>query len=527
MRLQAGEAAIIWRENVVPADALAEIIAVHYGLPRACPDTVAGRPHLLNGLSQRFLRESFIFPVQGEGGPLFLMADPGNADAIQAVTLALGEGPLAVLSFDEIEDLHTRHAPDLAKTERVDPGLADLAVADDVDTLQDLARGAPVVRALDSLLERAVELGATDIHIETGREDMRVRFRIDGQLRQQQALPKAMAAALISRVKILAGLDIAERRLPQDGRTHFRVGHAEADLRVAVLPTLHGENAVLRILLKDVRLFDLGRIGLSDRDRSSLETLLTSPHGILIVTGPTGSGKTTTLATAISLLNDPARKIVTVEDPIEIQLPGIHQTQIKPSIGLTFASALRSFLRHDPDIIMVGEMRDRETAAIGIQAALTGHLVLTTLHTNSASDAVVRLADMGVEPYLIAASLRGVLGQRLVRRLCERCRVPAPDAREELLEICARGNFGPPSTFDLHRPRGCPHCGGSGYRGRIGVFEVMTTDEPLQRLIRRHPDPRAILSAAKEAGMTTMLEDGLRKAARGLTSLDEVVRSTG
>ncbi len=230
-----------------------------------------------------------------------------------------------------------------------------------------------------------------------------------------------MAPAVISRVKILAGLDIAERRLPQDGRTTIRVGSVEADLRVAVMPTLYGETAVLRILVQDAHILNFGRIGIGGRDRATLEAMLAEPHGVIIVTGPTGSGKTTTLATAISLLNDPARKIVTVEDPVEYQIPGIHQTQIKPAIGLTFASALRSFLRHDPDVIMVGEMRDRETASIGIQAALTGHLVLTTLHTNSACDAVVRLADMGVEPFLIASALRGVLGQRLVR-------VSAPDA---------------------------------------------------------------------------------------------------
>ncbi|MFC7664869.1 GspE/PulE family protein [Methylorubrum suomiense] len=356
------------------------------------------------------------------------MADPSLVEPIQAASLALGGSvALAVLSFEEIEALFERGGGEAAAEPEEIP--AEIAFSDDVETLQDLARGAPIVRAIDAMLERAVEQGATDIHIETGREDLRVRFRIDGHLRAQQTLAKHMAPAILSRVKILAGLDIAERRLPQDGRTNVKVGSQEADLRVAVMPTLYGETAVLRILLKDTRLLEFKRIGMSGRDQCAMESLLAEPHGILIVTGPTGSGKTTTLATAISMLNDPSRKIVTVEDPVEYQLPGIHQTQVKPQIGLTFATALRSFLRHDPDVIMVGEMRDRETAAIGIQAALTGHLVLTTLHTNTAADAVVRLADMGVEPYLIAASLRGVLGQRLVRRLCEKCKVPDPAPR--------------------------------------------------------------------------------------------------
>ncbi|MFE1597976.1 GspE/PulE family protein [Methylobacterium sp. ID0610] len=518
-----------WREGRMAAGELADALAAHHGLPRFDRDAVAALTDLTAGLSRRFLRDAFLYPVAGPDGPLLLVADPGNGEAIQAVGLALGAEPsLGILSFEEITDLLARgHAADAEPEAGARPARNDLGLADDVEALQDLARGAPIVRAIDALLERAVETGATDIHLETGREDLKVRFRIDGRLRLQQALPRDMAPAIISRVKILAGLDIAERRLPQDGRTTVQVRGGEADLRVAVMPTLYGETAVLRILLKDTRLLDFGRVGLTPRDQQALERILAEPHGLIIVTGPTGSGKTTTLATAISLLNDPARKIVTVEDPIEYQIPGIHQTQVKPAIGLTFASALRSFLRHDPDVIMVGEMRDRETAAIGIQAALTGHLVLTTLHTNSAPDAVIRLADMGVEPYLIASSLRGVIGQRLVRRLCERCRTPDPAGEEALDAICRRRGFERPEAPRIHRPVGCPHCGGSGFRGRIGVFEIMPVTDDLTGLIRREPDPLALLRVARGAGMRTMLEDGLAKAARGLTSLDEVMRLTG
>jgi general secretion pathway protein E len=327
-------------------------------------------------------------------------------------------------------------------------------------------------------------------------------------------------------VKILANLDIAERRLPQDGRAGIRIGNTEADLRVAIMPTMYGETAVLRVLVKGRPVARIWPIGMTQSDQRAFEALLASPHGIVIVTGPTGSGKTTTLATAIQALNDPARKIVTVEDPIEYQIAGVHQTQIKPMIGLTFASALRSFLRHDPDVIMVGEIRDRETAAIGIQAALTGHLVLTTLHTNSAADAVIRLADMGVESYLIRSSLRGVLGQRLVRRLCDRCRQPSARARDAALELCAARGLAAEPTATFHEPAGCEACGHTGYRGRLGIFEVLRIDNALQAVMRQHLDAQKLVEAARGNGMITMLEDGLAKAGRGLTSMAEVLRAT-
>lgn len=528
-----GDLEKLWRGGALAGD-LADAAAEYYGLARSNYAAVAARPALLRELSRRFLRESFVFPFEDRETPALAIADPERRDQIQAIRLALGRpAPLVVLSFEEIELLFEQAGVEAPRDDAdgaMDIGARgepDAIFAEDAETLQDLARGAPIVRIIDHILERALEAGATDIHLETGRENLRVRLRVDGHLRSEQTLPKHVAPAVISRVKILAGLDIAERRLPQDGRTNVLVGGSEADLRVAVMPTLYGETAVLRILVKDTRLLDFARIGLSARDRQTIDALLAEPHGIIIVTGPTGSGKTTTLATAISLLNDPARKIVSVEDPIEYQLPGIHQTQIKPGIGLTFASALRSFLRHDPDVIMVGEMRDRETAAIGIQAALTGHLVMTTLHTNNATDAVVRLADMGVEPYLIASSLRGVLGQRLVRRLCERCR--KPDARQlgMALDLCEERGLARPTTAEFHAPVGCPACGQTGYRGRVGIFEVMRVDDRLQALIRLHPDPQKLLDAAREGGMTMMLEDGLAKAARGLTSVDEVVRATG
>ena len=528
---EAGILETAWRAGQTSGAELAALACAFFDLPRADFEAMEQVTLLHEALSLQFLREGFVLPFRAEERLRLAVADPSARDAIQAVSLALGAAPdLCVLAFEELELLFERIARETraATVEAPAPDFeAALGDTDSVEALQDLARGAPIVRAIDQILERALEAGATDIHFETGRENLRVRLRVDGLLRLDQTLPRHVAPAVISRIKILAGLDIAERRLPQDGRANLTIRGVEADLRVAVMPTMYGETAVARILLKDAKLLDFARIGMAVDNRTAMERLLAEPHGILIVTGPTGSGKTTTLATAISMLNDPARKIVTVEDPIEYQIAGIHQTQVKPAIGLTFATALRSFLRHDPDVIMVGEMRDPETAGIGIQAALTGHLVLTTLHTNSAADAVVRLADMGVEPFLIAASLRGVLGQRLVRRLCERCKVPDPGQAETAQAICRRLGLTPPKEKRFHKGLGCPACGQTGFRGRVGVFEVLRVDPALSALIGARADTARILEAGRANGLTTMLEDGLVKAGLGQTSVDEVLRTIG
>jgi general secretion pathway protein E len=519
----------LWRSGQATANELADALAEFHDLPRVTFDEISSRSPIVQDLSRRYLRETAIYPFDQDGVVSAAVADPTRADVIKAIELALGVRPaLKVVSFEEIELLFERLSE---KTETefavTVEAPAEDALSEAVQSMQDLARGAPVVRIIDEILERAVGVGATDIHLETERDQLRVRFRVDGYLRRDQRLPLGLAPAVISRIKIIAGLDIADRRLPQDGRANIRIGNAEADIRVAVMPTMYGETAVLRILLRDTRLLEFGRIGMTERDQRAFETLLAEPHGIVVVTGPTGSGKTTTLATAISMLNNPARKIVTVEDPIEYQIAGIHQTQIKPSIGLTFATALRSFLRHDPDIIMVGEMRDRETATIGVQAALTGHLVLTTLHTNSASDAVVRLVDMGVEPYLLGSSLRGVLGQRLVRRLCERCKAPDEAADIAARKLAERRGIAIGDHARFHAAIGCEACGNTGYRGRIGIFEVMRADDDLRALIRQNPDPQTIAEKARLGGMTLMVEDGIMKCAEGLTTVEEVLRATG
>ena len=525
-----GEMEGAWRQARASGTDLAALACKWFELPRAEYEQMAAVTFAHEGLSLQFLREGFVLPFRDGEGLWLAVADPGAYDAIQAVTLALGEAPrLCVLAFDELDLLFERIAREgRAVADAAVPELdVEHADPDSIEALQDLARGAPIVRAIDQILERALECGATDIHFETGRDNLRIRFRIDGLLRLDQTMPRHFAPAVISRVKILAGLDIAERRLPQDGRANITIRNTEADLRVALAPNMYGETAVARILLKDAKLLDLGRIGMTPAHRAGMDELLREPHGIMIVTGPTGSGKTTTLATAIGILNDPSRKIVTVEDPIEYQIAGVHQTQIKPAIGLTFATALRSFLRHDPDIIMVGEMRDTETAQVGIQAALTGHLVLTTLHTNTACDAVVRLIDMGIEPFLVAAVLRGVLGQRLVRRLCERCRQPDPDQEDVVASFCRHEGVTAPPDRAYFKACGCAACGGTGFRGRVGVFEILRVDRTVRALIGDKADSGRLLAAGRASGLTTMVEDGFSKASRGMTTVDEVLRTTG
>jgi general secretion pathway protein E len=331
---------------------------------------------------------------------------------------------------------------------------------------------------------------------------------------------------VISRIKIIASLNIAERRLPQDGAARLRAGRADIDIRVAIMPTQHGESAVIRILPKDRGLLVVDKLGFAPADEARLRKLLKLPHGMLVITGPTGSGKTTTLATILSILNEPIRKILTIEDPVEYEIPGINQSQVKPAIGLTFASALRSFVRQDPDVIMVGEVRDSETAHVAVHAALTGHLVLTTLHTETAAAALPRLLDLGIEAYLLRSTLRAVIAQRLVRQLCERCKSPRALTAADIAEDPRLFELGFNAGDTVHAPCGCERCGGTGYRGRLGVFEVLELDHELRGLIGEKTDGLKIDQAAIRAGMTTMLDDGIAKCRNGLTSPAEILRVT-
>lgn len=518
----------LWEATDLSAADFADEVSDYFGLPRlSLPQLLAATPRL-DGFSRRFLRESTIFPFC-EPNDVFRLAvaDPSDTAAIRAAEIVFGAPvDVVVASYEDITTvLDQRADADDASADRSGKGIAQQS-DDDIESLRDLASGAPVVRALNDLLERAVDLRASDIHVEPFRAGLTVRMRVDGLLR---ALPSPYGIppqALISRIKILASLNIAERRLPQDGAARVRVGRSEIDVRVATMPTQHGESAVIRLLPRDRGLLEMSKLGLAARDESAMTRLLAMPHGMIVVTGPTGSGKTTTLATMLSILNEPTRKILTIEDPVEYEIPGINQSQVKPSIGLTFASAMRAFVRQDPDVIMVGEVRDAETAHIAIHAALTGHLVLTTLHTETAAAAVPRLIDLGIEGFLLKSTLRAVVAQRLVRMLCDRCKVPHTLTEADLARDPRFAVIGFKCGEVVQEAGGCERCGGTGYRGRNGVFEILEMSDEVRTLIGPQTDSHSIDAAAMRGGMTTMLEDAVAKCRAGLTTVPEVFRVT-
>jgi general secretion pathway protein E len=516
----------LWGLTDLSANDFADEVAGFFQVPRVMlPDLLAAEP-LAGRFSQRFLREMLVFPFQSaDGQPTLAVADPSDHAAAQAAGIVLGgDVKIQVASFEDIETaLDQRLGNDVTAPERQDSAYAR---EDDIESLRDLASGAPVVRAVNDLLEKAVELRASDIHIEPFRSGLTVRLRIDGLLRPIPAPPGVLPQAIISRIKILAGLNIAERRLPQDGAAQLHVSRTDLDIRVAIMPTQHGESAVIRLLPKDRGLLDIERLGFFPRDKKKLLDLLKLPHGIIVVTGPTGSGKTTTLATVLSILNEPTRKILTIEDPVEYEIPGVNQSQAKPTIGLTFAAAMRAFVRQDPDVIMVGEVRDSETAHIAIHAALTGHLVLTSLHTETAAAAVPRMLDLGVEGFLLKSTLRAVIAQRLVRQLCDRCKTQRRLTTQDFAADPRFEALGFRIGETICEPKGCERCGGTGYRGRVGVFEVLLIDESVRSLINAQTDGNTIDRAAVQAGMTTMVDDGVAKCRAGITSPSEVLRVT-
>jgi general secretion pathway protein E len=501
------------------ADEVAEIFA----LPRASLADMTAAAALTSAFSERFLREAAIFPFSGAQGRVCVaMGDPGDEETLRAAEIALdARAEVLVASFEDIASALEAGGEIAAPGEAPSRAAED---ADSLDNLRDLASGAPVVRAFDAIVEKAVDLRASDIHIEPTRSGLSVRVRVDGVLRPIAAPAGAPGPALISRLKILAGLNIAERRLPQDGGARLKVGRAEIDARVATLPTPHGESAVIRLLPRDRGLLEIEKLGLRPPDEGRVRRAIDFPNGMIVITGPTGSGKTTTLATLLSALNTPSLKILTVEDPIEYELPGIVQTQVQNAIGFTFAAALRAFVRHNPNVIMVGEVRDAETANIAIHAALTGHLVLTTLHTETAAGAVPRLIDLGVEPFLLKSTLRLVVSQRLVRLLCERCKTRrtlsetdlARDPRLALLDLKAGET--------VCEPKGCERCGGIGFRGRIGVFEAIEVEGGVREHVRTGVDSHALEAAAARCGMTSMTVDAIEKVRTGATSVAEALR---
>ncbi len=470
----------------------------------------------IDGLSHRFLRQCRAYPMALKDSTLTVaMADPLDFETVAALRSFSGlQIETALAPEQEVIDALEKHYGE-TETRGAEGGLDEEASAD-LEHLRDMASEAPVIRLVNAMIADAIEKRASDIHIEPFEKEFRVRFRVDGVLFNQELPPRELKAAIISRLKLMAKLNIAERRLPQDGRIKLKLLGREVDLRVSTLPTLYGESVVMRLLDRSTNdFYDLRRLGFDDRMLARMEHFTSLPHGIFLVTGPTGSGKSTTLYSALKRINLPDKKIITIEDPVEYQMDGINQLHVNPQIGLTFASGLRHIVRQDPDVVMVGEIRDRETADIAIRAALTGHLVFSTLHTNDAPSAITRLTDMGVENYLITSSVTAVLAQRLVRVICANCKVSAGTVLSPEGEMV--------ETF---RGQGCAECGGRGYMSRMGIFEMMEVTDEIRKLIMDGADASVLTQVARRNGMRNLREDGWKKIIEGITTVEEVMRVT-
>jgi general secretion pathway protein E len=523
--------AVLVQLGLVKERVLAEAEAAYLGVPLITAESFPQKPMFADRLKAKFLRKANAVPLSIEGDRLLVaMADPFDEFTVQAIASAVGRPVAVAVAVPlEVEEALDRLYPELdpAEQEALAQEMGD-GDEEDAERLKDLASEAPVIRLVNQIISRAVETQASDIHFEPFADKLRLRYRYDGILHEAESPPKRLTAAIISRIKIMARLDIAERRLPQDGRLQMAVRGQEVDFRVSTIPSLFGEKVVLRVLDRQAVSFDFAKLGLNPGVVRQFSDALELPNGIVLVTGPTGSGKTTTLYTGLLQLNSVVRNVVTVEDPIEYQLTGINQIQVKPQIELTFANLLRSILRQDPDVIMVGEIRDIETAQIAVQAALTGHLVLSTVHTNSAAATITRLRDMGLEDYLVTAVLRGVLAQRLVRRLCRHCRQSTP-APAEIVERFGLERLAPThpvgEPLQLWHPVGCPHCRNTGYRGRLAIAEFLAPNDETAHLIFSRADHIQIERAAVEGGMVPLFDQGLIAALAGDTTIEEVVRS--
>jgi general secretion pathway protein E len=491
---------------------------------------------LVTSVPINFAKSAKFIPLKHEGELVAVaVADPLDTAVLDHARMMLGAelSPRIASANTIIDAINSVYDRNLNEAEQVvgemeaqDLDAAEQVLEDQQDLL-DTGDEAPIIRLVNSLLFRAAKERASDIHIEPMERELAVRFRIDGVLQNIIKPPKRYQNSIISRVKIMAQLNIAEKRLPQDGRIKIRLAGRDIDIRVSTVPTVHGESIVMRLLDKSATLLDLAEIGMNPTILHDLDELIHRSHGIVLVTGPTGSGKTTTLYGALTRINTPEVKILTVEDPVEYQLKGINQMPTSPKIGLTFASGLRSFLRQDPDIIMVGEIRDKETAQIAIEASLTGHLVFSTVHTNDASGAVTRLVEMGIEPFLVASSLMAVLAQRLVRRVCVECREAYQPTDEEIAKLgMSRDRFRALGGTAVYRAKGCPTCSRSGYRGRTGVYELLVIDDDVRQLVLRNVDSGTIKKKAMEKGMLTLLDDGALKVAQGQTTIAEVLSVT-
>jgi general secretion pathway protein E len=495
------------------------------------PEKLPKVPLVLDGISSRFIRENQAIPLEFKNNILKVaMAHPEDKATIDALKVATSaEVQIYATEEKALNDYITRfYGQEAQNINRIIEDIGDAGLEflredeEDIGHLKDLASEAPIIKLVNMIITRAVESRASDVHIEPFEDELKVRYRIDGVLHDIETLPKKLQPAILSRIKIMAKLNIAEKRLPQDGRIKLMVSDKEIDLRVSSIPVLYGEGVVMRILHKEGITIDLNLLGFFPETLSIFNQLITKANGIVLVTGPTGSGKTTTLYGALDKINSPEKKIITVEDPIEYQLKGINQIQVKPQIGLNFANTLRHIVRHDPDIIMIGEIRDLETAEIAIQSALTGHLVFSTLHTNDAPSAITRLLDMGVENFLLSSTLRGVLAQRLVRVICPACKVQeltsSPQEELHLLGLNQGGTF--------YTGQGCEQCAFTGFYGRIGIFELFLIDDEIRKMVLKNADASQLRDLAKTKGMKSLLEDGVEKVRAGMTTLNEVLRVT-
>jgi general secretion pathway protein E len=520
---------VLTRLGLLSETDLTAALCAYLGVPAASAAEAPAEPVLPQAIHAEFVRRNRVLPLAlGEDGLVVGVTDPFNDEPLRALAYLIGRPVrprlLAPGDFDKAYQALYALAPSDSSGPEAGGGEASET---DIQRLRDMASDAPTIRLVNQIISDAVEARASDIHVEPTGDTVLIRYRIDGALRTVRTLPPDLRAAATSRLKIMARLDIAERRLPQDGRIKVAVRGIDIDLRVSTVPTAFGESVVLRILDRSRVELDFGKLGFGADHLAALQGLMSQPNGIVLVTGPTGSGKTTTLYTALKTLNRPDRKLFTVEDPIEYQLDRINQVQVHPAIGFDFPHALRSILRQDPDIIMIGEIRDLETARIAVQASLTGHLVLSTLHTNSAAASLTRLVDMGIESYLLASTLRGVLAQRLVRRLCRACCAPHDSAGAWAKELGRRvADIGRLGHADLRRPVGCSACGHTGFTGRTTIAELLTVDAEIERLILSAASDADLERAARSRGMLTMYETGMAKVWSGVTTIDEVLSVT-
>ncbi len=536
LRLQEAEpmeriGAILVRAGMVAERDLGDALSSQLGVALVDATAYPELPVLEEQVSPRFMRESRALPLQEDETQLILaMVDPVDLYVQQAFALATHRTVVPRLALPSEWDAAFERLYGSGKTS-MDQIVGEVetreddSANEDLQQLKELASEAPIVRLVSLIISHALEARASDIHIEPFENRLIVRYRVDGVMHEVESPPRRFSAAVISRIKIMASLDIAERRLPQDGRIKLRLHGKEIDLRVSTVPTMHGESVVMRILDKSSTSLDFATLGFDPAVLARFQAVLAQPHGIVLVTGPTGSGKTTTLYTALDQLNNPDLKILTVEDPVEYQMEGINQIQVKPQIGLTFANALRSIVRQDPDVIMIGEIRDLETAQIAVQSALTGHMVLSTLHTNDAASTINRLLDMGVDDYLLTSTVNGILAQRLIRTLCTHCREPHV-ALPEVVDGMQLRRFSDAPQITLYRPMGCSECGGTGYSGRVSIVELLTMTDSVRALVMRHVTAGEVRKQAIAEGMQTMFENGLAKAVAGVTTIEEVLRVT-